>query len=223
MRLNLSDFTTDNHFYDKFEGSDTLVVLFNYYSQPLTVRSHHNFIKNAKCSKLFLHSGADDWFQNGMPDIADSFEGLMQFCANLRDVFPEKNILFIGHSMGAYAALACGIAARADRILASVPEIELRKPGSVSLGRLPAEMVKFPSIRDIIASNPGTPISVIAGRQNAHDIGVAEDMQRYPHVSAIELDCGHETFPYLRDKGVLEKVFLTFIDGGDLSGVVSGL
>jgi pimeloyl-ACP methyl ester carboxylesterase len=215
--LNRPDFTTDHCFYERSGDHDTLMVLFNYWGQPLSARSHARFVANAPCNKLYLHSGADDWFQNGVPGVAESFEHLLAFCQDLKDHMRETRFHFAGHSMGAFAALGCGLFSGADRILASVPEIDLCLPDSMSAKYLNVADLRYATIRPLLFENTTTPIDVIVGRHDAADCRVAHWIAAHRQVSLVELDCGHETFVYLRDQGSLSLVFRAFVEGRALA------
>jgi hypothetical protein len=214
--LTTLNFATDHCFYERSGDYDTLMVLFNYWGQEVSVRSHGRYVATSPCNKLYLHSGKNDWFQNGIPEVANSFEGLLDFCHGLRGRFPEKRFVFAGHSMGAFAALGCGLFSDADRILASVPEVDLCQPGSLSAKYLDERELRYPSIRALLAENKRTPIDVIVGARDEGDMRAARLILAIRPVSLIELDCAHETFVDLRDAGLLELVFQAFVEGRDL-------
>ena len=78
------NFATDHCFYERSGDYDTLMVLFNYWGQEISVRSHGRYVAAAPCNKVYIHSGKNDWFQNGIPEVANSFEELLAFCHGLR-------------------------------------------------------------------------------------------------------------------------------------------
>ena len=210
------NFATDYCFYERGGDYDTLMVLFNYWGQDISVRSHGRYVAAAPCNKLYLHFGKNDWFQNGIPEVAESFDGLLTFCHGLRGRFSEKRLVFVGHSMGAFAALGCGLFSDADRILASVPEVDLCQPGSFSAKYLDEKELRYPSICALLAENRRTPIDVIVGVRDEADLRAARSVLAIRPASLIELDCAHETFVDLRDAGLLELVFRAFVEGRDL-------
>ena len=216
-------FERDHSFFERAGEHDTLLVLFNYLDQPLEARSHRRFMDGLACNRLFLHSGRNDWFQNGIPGIANSFEALIDFCRILPERFGSSRVLYLGHSMGAFGALGCGLGAGAERILASVPEIDLLRPGSVSATRLVSEDLRFPSVRPLLEANGHIPVHVVAGRNWPADMEAVRSIETRPNVTVSLLDCKHETFPYLRDQGRLTPMIRAFVEGEDVGAVLDGL
>lgn len=214
------NFSSNHSFYERSGDHDTLIVIFNYFNQPISARSHYKFLNGIDCNKLFLHSGANDWFQCGIPGIASSFEELIGFSKSINNCFSERKILYIGHSMGAFAALACGIASGADRILVSVPEIELCLPGSMSEKCIDKYKLSYQSIASYLNNN-NVQIDCIIGYEDVYDRTVAKQLSIYENVSVHMLKCGHETFPYLRDEGILANLFHEFAKHGDLKTILS--
>lgn len=214
------NFRSNNSFYERLGDHNNLIVLFNYFDQPISVHSHHNFLTEIECNRLFLHSGANDWFQYGIPGIASSFEDLIAFSKSINKYFIERHVQYIGHSMGAFAALACGIASGADRILVSVPEIELCLTGSRSERYIDKSKLSYQSILSHLESNK-VQIDCIVGYEDIYDRRVATQLSIYDNVNVHILRCGHETFIYLRDKGILSNLFQAFAKQGDLKTVLS--
>ena len=216
-------YDTDHCFYDRAGDHTTLMVVFNYFDQPLSVRSHYNAISKLPCNRLFLNSGKNDWFQTGIPGISDSFEETISFCKKIKSDFKEERIVYVGHSMGAFAALGCGIAAGADRILASAPETELVLSGSISSEYLAGKHIPYPSVEKHLEANKKTKIWVIYGERDPFDRAVGLAMRKHKLVSPIPLKCGHTTFPYLQQNNILTDVLRAFLEDDDVADIVKKL
>ena len=208
-------------FYDHVPGSKTLLVTFAYIDLPMNMRAHNHFLPLNRCSRLFLNSGRKDWYQHGVHGIASSLAELMEFFADLATTGPETTLAFLGHSMGAFPALACAIASSADRALVSVPEITLLQPGSISIEYLQQNELNMPSILSLLETNKATKIDAIIGTENSFDAEVARVMKMMPLVNVWPVHSGHNTFPYLKDQGVLADVLSRFADGRDVGEVLS--
>lgn len=203
-----------------FEGGSTrktLLVVFSYIDQPIGTRAHSRFLEGIDCKKLFLNPGRNHWFQSGVPGIASNFAGVAEFVATIRRRFVDHKILCLGHSMGAFAALGIGLGIRADRILASSPEVVLNLPGSISVRYLRDVPIGRGDLTHQLAENRQTSISILVGRRDQFDIAVARRIATMPGVEIIEIDSDHATFPHLRDIGRLQNVLRAFVDGRSIA------
>lgn len=198
-----------------------LLIVFSYIDQPTGTRAHARFIDPIDCKKLFLNPGRNHWFQNGVPGIADNYAQLGQFVAAVRARYADHEILCLGHSMGGFAALGIGVAIGAHRILASVPEIVLDLPGSISARYLANVPIRCRDITPALASNRDTAITVIVGRRTEFDMQMAARLAALPHVEIVEIDSDHATFPHLRDVGRLAGVLRAFVDGQSIAAVLA--
>ncbi|MBA1154511.1 hypothetical protein [Microvirga mediterraneensis] len=124
--------------------------------------------------------------------------------------------------MGAFPALGIGVAIGADRILASAPEYILNMPGSLSIRHLKDARIDCADLTPVLSANAGSSITILAGRQNAFDMEVASRLGTFPHTEVIELETGHNTFPYLKDVGKLGATLEGFVEGRDLRSIVAG-
>jgi len=205
--------------------SDTkkLLLVFAYINQQLGTRSHSSFLRNIDCKKLFLNPGLNEWYQRGVPGVASSYSGLLAFLQSVKSKFADHEILCLGHSMGGFPALGIGVAMGADRILASAPEYVLNLPGSLSIRYLHDKPLECGDLTPVLSANSTSAITVLVGRQNAFDMDVARQLSGFPHTDVIELETGHNTFPYLKDVGRLGATLEAFVDGRDIRSVVSGV
>ena len=200
-----------------------LLITFAYINQPLGTRFHSSFLKSTDCKKLFLNPGTNAWYQTGVPGVASNFSELIAFVRGFTVAFPDHEILCLGHSMGAFAALGVGVSIGADRILVSVPECVLNLPGSLSTRYLGDTKIDCGDLTAILSGNRKSAISIIVGTQTAFDLKVARQIEQFPLTSVIELNCRHETFPYLRDTGKLAPVLEAFVDGTPIRPLLEGL
>lgn len=209
-----------------YEGSSprkTLLIVFAYINQQVGTRSHSSFLSGIDCKKLFLNPGQNAWYQTGIPGIASSYAELATFLARVREAHEDHEILCLGHSMGGFAALGFGLHIRADRILASVPEYVLKRPGSVSARHMGETRIQCGDLSEMLSRNVRSRITVLVGERNAFDIAMAEGIAALTPTDIVRLNCGHETFPYLRDNRKLGTLLRAFIAGEPLQPAVAGL
>jgi hypothetical protein len=113
--------------------------------------------------------------------------------------------------MGGFPALGIGIDIGADRILASAPEYVLNTPNSLSIRHLKDTQIAKSSI------------TILVGRLNAFDMDVARRLSEFPQTDVVELETGHNTFPYLKDVGRLGAILEAFVAGRDIRPIVAGV
>jgi hypothetical protein len=220
-KIRLSDFDSEYCFYEDEIGSDILLIIFAYINQPLSIKSHYHYLSGLRCSKLFLNSGRNDWYQAGVPSVAGSFSELLDFCKRLSDEEPERRLLFLGHSMGGFAAIGAGLAVGHARVLASVPEIELLQPGSMSLRHMQPRKPTYPSLIEMLAQNRTTAIEAILGDKDPYDVAVAERLGEMPNTDVIMVPSDHGVFWHLKEQGTLRPTLAAFVAGNSVRSIVS--
>jgi hypothetical protein len=203
--------------------SKKLLIVFAYINQQLGTRSHSSFLRNVDCKKLFLNPGLNEWYQTGVPGVASSYSGLLAFLQGVRSKFADHEVLCLGHSMGGFPALGIGVGIGADRILASAPEYVLNTPNSLSVRHLKDTRIECGDLTPILSANSKSAITVLVGKQNAFDMDVARRLSEFPHTDVIELETGHNTFPYLKDVGRLGATLEAFVEGRNIRHIVSGV
>ena len=75
-----------------------------------------------ECKKIFVRDLSQSWYCNGLPGIADSFDGMVAYLAERAKESGAKNVVTIGNSAGGYAALLAGQLLGANRVRAFSPQ-----------------------------------------------------------------------------------------------------
>jgi hypothetical protein len=213
---NSSGFSFPNSDHLIFEGTSTrkkLLIVFAYINQQLGTRSHSSFLRDVDCKKLFLNPGRNDWYQTGVPGVADTYSGLVTFLREVAIHFADHEIICLGHSMGGFPALGIGVGIGAIRILASAPEYVLNTANSLSVRHLNDTTIDCGDLTEVLTENTESRITVLVGKQNAFDMEVGYRLSDFPHTEVIKLETGHNTFPYLKDIGKLGPVLKAFVEG----------
>jgi len=212
---------SDHFHFDGSSNAAKLMIVFGYINQPVGVLSHIKFLGEAACKKVFLNPGCNLWYQTGVPGVADSLETLETALNAICREYDDHELLCLGHSMGAYAALYFAAKLAASRVLASVPELQLNLPGSISINHMNGR--SGPNLLDILPPDLKTRVSVIVGTKSPFDLEMAERLTRFPKVELWKIPCSHETFPYLRDSGRLKAILEAFVSDGDIACHISDL
>lgn len=209
-----------------YEGSaprKTLLIVFAYINQQVGTRSHSSFLSGIDCKKLFLNPGQNTWYQTGIPGVASSYAELGTFLAAVKQAHWDHEILCLGHSMGGFGALGFGLHIGADRILASVPEYVLNRPGSVSVRHMSEVSIRCGDLSEMLARNTDSRITILVGSKNSFDVSMAEGIAALTPAEIIRLNSDHGTFPYLRDHKKLGPLLEAFVNGDPLQPIVTGL
>jgi hypothetical protein len=214
---------SDHLIFEPDSDCKRLLIVFAYINQHLGTRSHSSFLRNVDCKKLFLNPGRNEWYQTGVPGVASSYSGLLAFLRDVRSSFADHEILCLGHSMGGFPALGIGIDIGADRILASAPEYVLNTPNSLSIRHLKDTQIECGDLTPALSANAKSSITILVGRRNAFDMDVARRLSEFPQTDVVELEAGHNTFPYLKDVGRLGTILEAFVAGRDIRPIVAGV
>jgi hypothetical protein len=208
-----------------FEGtsnSKKLLIVFAYINQHLGTRSHSSFLRDVDCKKLFLNPGRNEWYQTGVPGVADTYSGLLTFLQDVACHFADHEIICLGHSMGGFPALGMGVSIGASRILASAPEYVLNTPNSLSIRHLKDTTIDWGDLTEVLAGNTKSHITILVGKQNSFDMEVSRQLSGFPNMDVIELETGHNTFTYLKDVGKLHSTLERFVDGQPIRPLLQG-
>ena len=214
---------SDHLIFEPDSDCKKLLIVFAYINQQLGTRSHSSFLRNVDCKKLFLNPGLNEWYQTGVPGVASSYSGLLAFLQNVKSSFADHEILCLGHSMGGFPALGVGVSIGADRILASAPEYILNTPDSLSIRHLKDTQIECGDLTEVLSGNSKSSITILVGKRNAIDMNVAHRLSEFPQTDVVELETGHNTFPYLKDVGRLGATLEAFVEGRDIRSIVAGV
>jgi len=102
----------------------TLDLVFEYAQVP---RGSFNwmpmFERHSRNSVLHLNTANNDYYQNGIPEVADSIEAAACWMRTVKCALKKQTVRAVGSSMGAYAAMLFGDLVGADFIVAFSPNI----------------------------------------------------------------------------------------------------
>lgn len=102
---------------------DSLWIVFSHVDTPEGKFAQSRVFDTISGSKVFLNCAANSWYQSGIGGELDNVEKLLNFLTSLASSY--KKVRVVGHSMGAYMALAMQHAAPVEYAVVSSPEPDL--------------------------------------------------------------------------------------------------
>ena len=111
------------------DGDRKLYVVFSHVNVPAGKFAQINAFSSVPNHRVFVNVGQNDWYLNGIPGLAKNIKQIVRFFQKLSHHF---EITFVGHSMGAYLSLVCGLTVENSRFLSTSPELHLGAQGSRS-------------------------------------------------------------------------------------------
>lgn len=140
---------------------------------------------------VFVNNGANDWYQYGIPGLAETFEDAVQLLRDWAACLEVEEICCVGTSMGGWGAIRYGAALDA-RVLAFSSDAILNDPVSRSRKHFTGTgPVPCPDLRQAL-SGSNARVTLIVGERDATDLHAARLLGQHPCVEAISLvGCAH--------------------------------
>ncbi len=86
-----------------------------------------NLSKDLNINKIYMRDHQQSWYHRGLPNLAEDIDGIANFLEqNIQQAKP-KNLVLVGNSMGAYAAILFGTLINADVVHAFSPQTFIDK------------------------------------------------------------------------------------------------
>jgi len=113
-------------------SSDQTWIVFSHVRIPEGQFAQSRVFSHLNGASLFLNCADNSWFDRGVPGAASSLSGLADWVEEVLTGRDLGKLTIVGHSMGAYAALALSARFPQARFVATSPELTLGDPGSRS-------------------------------------------------------------------------------------------
>lgn len=202
-------------------NSRTLYVIFGGLSGGLAMPrfEFYRSMRIVNDNKLFVRDFSQSWYQSGLPGIAENVYELAGHLQDRIDALGPERTLFIGNSMGGYAAILFASLLRQGTAIAFAPQTFLSP-----LKRLTHRDFRWrrrvwatyrrclwkPGIFDLeplVASAPETDVHIFVSRDCRLDIAHAACLERFANVTVTYFTSGgHGLVRHLRDSGELSDV-----------------
>jgi pimeloyl-ACP methyl ester carboxylesterase len=174
----------------------------------------------------FIRDLSQSWYHSSLPGIGCGIQDLSAYVHRLCSETKVEKLVCIGNSMGGYAALVVGALAKADLVIAIVPQTfishQLRQrhnderwPHQISntlLSRF-ATPQAF-DLRTYLADPGFTEAIVYADRADNLDATHAEWISEVPRVRLMWKNGGHNLVKNLRDTGELQTLLANAVSKG---------
>jgi len=177
---------------------------------------------DAGCSRVFVRDLDQVWYHAGLRDVAPDIAGTASFLRTVLDRSGAANILFVGNSMGGYAAIALGLmlAVPQARIIAFAPQTFIGPARRFfardrrwadrarAVAACPTADRRLFDLRNPIRNQPAPPhIEIHYPVMNRLDRLHAERLRGLPGVALCPHRCeSHMLVKELRDSGELQRI-----------------
>ena len=206
---------------DLAHGHRPLIVAFGGMTGGLMIPPFEFFhlTKGLDINRIFIRDLGQSWYHAGLTSVSTDIEGTAAYLRREIDEHGIRRVVFVGNSMGGYAAILFGTLVGADLVHAFAPHTSLKDPELVrSKDRLQylhencAD--EYFDLRKLIERRRfSTCIHIHYGGKNEIDTRHALHLDHcrtvvlhsYPHR-------GHPLVRGLRDSGRLHKILLASID-----------
>lgn len=208
--LSIADKTDTPVFLDLGNASNTLVVTFASLGGASGVSTFEFFssIFPFDVDKIFIRDMATSWYLQGLQGMGTSLPETVEFLKEQIALGQYKHVLFMGYSMGGYAAIAHGVLADADTILSFGPQTFVdaenrRRYGDV---RWAKQMANIPTQTDRRLQDLKVLLDSVSYHsqiQVYHAVGYSIDQVHAQHIAAcrnVELHaCGEGGHLFIQD------------------------
>lgn len=208
----------ENYLHEPVEGSDRLAVFLNARGGARGSFMNYRNANALGCSKLFLLSDVEDFYQRHFDNIA---ELVRRLCAE----HGYRRVVYIGISAGAYAGLVLGqCCPNTERVVAFNPQFQLDQPITLGWRKIEPDPLgrrfdpRFVDIRETL-NNTAVPTDIILGCYDTSDgiiIRDAEDIDN-PAVTKLYVRWSHGVIGLFDQKNLLLPIFHQIRDGAPLS------
>lgn len=209
-------------------GKNNLLVSFGGIMQGLgmPVFEFYNSISDVECDKIFLRDFEQSWYQKGVDKDVNSLEKLEHWLNSIIAKGNYSNVVFLGNSMGGYAAILFGVKLNITNVIAFAPQTTIKKVDRIlnfdfrwrnQIQRVYKNPNKKPIYFDLNSIlkkiDYKTAISIYYSPNHRLDKWHAERIQKHNKINLNPIkEGGHGVVKVLRDNGSLKKIiFSSFI------------
>lgn len=186
-----------------------------------------NLTKDIETQKLYVRDPRQLWYHNGLPDIANDIDGIVE---HLRPLIQEQRpwrTVVCGNSAGGYAALLFGCLLDVDTVIAFAPQTFLNHklmdthkdtrwtPRLMAMRRVGTE--RYYDLKRVLYRHKHrkTRYRIHFPTQNRLDYIHAQRMRAVPTVSLHRHESDtHQLVTKLRDSGALKKILVKELENG---------
>lgn len=183
---------------------------FEFYNSSRIVNEH----------KVFLRDFSQCWYQNGLPGIGRDIYGISEYLKKKIDQLNPEEVVFVGNSMGGYAAILFAALVGVGRAIAFSPQTFISPGRRVQFSdrRWPWQVTKtylFSAFKRhvwnlypwLLKKRNLPCVDIFVSNNDRHDYNHAQLLRSIIGVTIHEYDVGgHELVKYLRESGQLSDI-----------------
>lgn len=213
----------------EFNNSKTLIVAFG----GIKVRGDKpvfeflNLLKdNQTIDKIFIRDMNQVWYQNGIADDITNLRSVADYLENIISSKKYSNVVFIGNSMGGYAAILLGTLLRANKIIAFSPQtfigrfrrllsLDMRWRNQINNVHVNAnKQPEYFDLKPLLKKGAhNTPIEIWYCKTHRLDSLHAQLLKKLPNVQLKTVfEGGHNCIKSLKDAGQLYEIIINSVE-----------
>lgn len=191
------------------KSSDKLVVFFSAANAPSF--NGYKMMQEYAVNKLFIRDPTRSWYGKKINGLCENPDELKELIAGVVNKFKSSNVIFIGGSMGGYAAILFGILLKVGRIIAFGPQMILNS----KMPNMPQRHteLKYQNLYDVFKKkSPNTKIDIWVGIENLADVHNISDARFISNVEIFPVKHSpHNVLFYINKLNLLKPLFDFYI------------
>ncbi|WP_070155921.1 hypothetical protein [Sphingobium phenoxybenzoativorans] len=215
---------------DECEGAEVALLTFGSRTNANRTEPSYAFMntilrmkrmRNVPCSVYYFKAKKNDWYFGGV-EGQDDFDSSVQYIQSISKKF--RKTIFLGNSMGGYAALIFGLLSEGSSILAFsaqtrfdaqfCDEIREKRWQDEYAAMREARDVKSMAVLEYMKNNPEADVNLFTGAKNSQDLAYCSEIAHYPNVRLFRFEeSDHDLVHDLRSSGKLEEIIYDHVDG----------
>lgn len=208
---------------ERADDARTAIFTFGSFTNPGRTEPSYAFVntvlrmrrmRRVVCDAYYFKAKQNDWYFSGLAGT-ESFEESCHELNRLAEGYDRT--VFLGNSMGAYAALAFGLKVKTDLVLAFSPQTRFDLSFSDAIGErrwrtefdtLRAQgLVEPMSVGSIWPASCDSRIRIFVGGSCPQDVAYVSDLSGKPGLEIMSFaESGHDLVHDLRASGHLEQL-----------------
>lgn len=210
------------------EGSEVAFVIFGGIAEGIGVPpfEFRRMMAEIPVSTLYVRDVAQAWYHLGVDDGDRSLDGAAEHIATVLERIGARRTVFIGNSMGGFAAILLGQKLKADKIIAFAPQTyvdfatrlrTLDFRWSRQIARMYRQRGLWCPTYNLRAYLRGSPLvapaSIYFGTGSRLDSRHARELEGVPNITLFEQQgAGHDMVKSLKASGELHRMLLAAME-----------
>lgn len=199
---------SDVFHYETEPDSDTLLVIFSGVNAKTFMG--YRLLSDVYVNKLFLRDPNRSWYNKSIPGLTENPQQFIELLEKITSAYSPDKILFIGSSMGGYAALLFGCLLKIQRIIVFSPQVILNS----GLPNNPQNLsnYSYPDLTEIIYSNAVANIDYFFGMEELTDFYHLQSIYQLENIDFFCIrNSAHNVMHFLHQMQILQPLLIKII------------